>query len=176
MINRFLYCLTARLPCKLITMPNGRPYMERYYVATWWGLTFYLHRFVSGDSERSLHNHPFNAASFVLCGRYTEEIVQDICPHAPGGVIAHHRTVRWFNYIPGNKFHRITEPRPGTWTLFIRGPRLRLQTDGDPEKGWGFLNETDGGVTTVFRTYPFSVGDSWHRTASRGCNVGRESL
>lgn len=137
-IARLLYKLTASLPCRLINTPDG-PYLERYYLGALLGRTFYLHRFVSGDSERHLHNHPWDAWAVVLCGAYDEEVAVDLCPAAPNGVLSTHRRVRWFNRIPSNKFHRIHRPARGTWTLLVHGPRVRRPDGG--LKGWGVLTE-----------------------------------
>jgi hypothetical protein len=93
MINRALFNLTSRLPCRLIK-PDDRPYLERYYVGQLFGVTFYLHRFVSADSERHVHNHPWTrGGSVILAGSYTEEIATDLCPHAgpAGSVLEPHK-------------------------------------------------------------------------------------
>lgn len=153
-MNRLLYALTARLPCRLINLPSG-PYLERYYVAR----GVYLHRFVSGDSERQLHNHPWSPLSVVLAGGYTEDVVTDLSADGPLFVSCR---VRWWNRIPANKFHRITGPRPGTWTLFIHGERI-------PGKGWGFLRGRE------FVPHP-SASDGWHLTAPLGRDAGRQPL
>ena len=46
MIHKLLFKLTAGLRCKLIDR-EGAPYLERYYLGRLFGVTFYLHRFVS---------------------------------------------------------------------------------------------------------------------------------
>lgn len=157
MIHRLLYRLTASRPTRLITV-NDAPYLERYYCGTLLGCTFYLHRFLSADGERHLHNHPFSAVSIVLTGSYREEVVHDLSGNGP---ITWTQLVRWFNRVPSNKFHRIAWARPGTWTLFIRGPRK--------VKGWGFLEDA------TFRTQPHS-SDQWHSFAPLGRHSKREPL
>ena len=115
MISKLLYKLTANLPCRLIALDSG-PYLERYYVGQLFGVTFYLHRFVSGDSERHLHNHPWRwGRALVLSGGYTEECVTDLCPAAgDSGCLIEERRIRWWNKVNGNHFHRITAPKPTT--------------------------------------------------------------
>ena len=148
MINRLLFGLTAGLPCRLITLPSG-PYLERYWLGRWFGYTAYLHRFVSPDGERHLHNHPWHARSLVLAGGYVEEVVTDLT--AEGPLTERHR-VRWWSAVPANKFHRIAAVEPGTWTLFVHAPRI-------PGKGWGFLQGREFTPDTT------SPGPDWHRTA-----------
>ena len=58
MIRRALFRYTARRPCRLIDI-EGRPYLERYYLGSLFGVTAYLHRFVGYDSDREVHDHPW---------------------------------------------------------------------------------------------------------------------
>ena len=157
MINRLLYRLTASMPARLIKL-DGRPYLERYYVGRLFGVTFYLHRFVSSDSERELHNHPWTwARALVLCGGYDEEAVTDLSANAVDGCVTTLRRVRLWNRINGNHFHRIVAVSPGTWTLFFHGPRAVLP--GDWMKGWGFLRLRPGFV--AFEPWPWPPTSWW---------------
>jgi len=115
MTNKILYWLTGFLPCRLITI-RDKPYLERYYITR----NIYLHRFISMDGDRHLHDHPWRAFSFILSGAYTEELT--------GG---RYRARTWFNYIGKKVFHRIILVEPNTWTLFIRESRRGT---------WGFIN------------------------------------
>lgn len=126
------------------------PYLNRYTLrrqnesgANPWRV--YLHEFLSPDSEGH-HDHPSTwGFSLVLWGSYTEEVL-NLNHHTTVNGVAHVRNVhprrvRWWNYIPASKYHRITELHPwpgarGVWTLFICGP-LRRDPQGRP-KGWGF--------------------------------------
>lgn len=138
-VNRLLYWLTARLPCRLISLDSG-PYLERYYLGEWFGVTCYLHRFVSGDSERHMHNHPWaHGRALVLSGSYVEEVAVDLYG---GGCLTERHTVRWWNVVNGNTFHRIHEAKPGTWTLFMHGERQRIKLGMTSRlKGWGFIED-----------------------------------
>lgn len=114
------------------------PYLDRYSVRkqgpsgtnAW---RAYLHHFLAPDAEGH-HNHP-QAWSFsiVLWGSYTEEVLTFEC--AMTGPVVRTRRVRWFNWIPDGKYHRITELHPGrggrgVWTLFVCGPLTG--------RGWGY--------------------------------------
>ena len=174
MINKLLYNLTARLPCRLISLDSG-PYLERYYVGKVLGVTFYLHRFVSSDSERHMHNHPWTwGRALVLAGHYVEESCVDI---AERGCITQHRVKRWSNRVDGNHFHRIHDAAPGTWTLFAHGERARVHRY-DCDKGWGFLDprHVPGlGATTVFVPW-MSAPTDWWEEAAKGDEIGRQPL
>ncbi len=98
-----------------------------------------IHNFV-GPDDAGHHNHPFAwSLSIVLSvlwgGSYTEEYLEDF-GRLEGFDTTYERIqtrrVRFFNWIPNGKYHRITELRPGlfgVWTLFITGPRVT---------SWGF--------------------------------------
>ena len=179
MINRFLFWLSARLRIRKIDLASG-PYLERYYLGRVLGVTFYLHRFVSSDSERHLHNHPWGwGGSLILTGGYTEERALDLCPAAgPSGCLVKYIERRWFNVVNGNTVHRIHNARPGTWSLFFHGPRVEV---GEQLKGWGFferLHIASGAQpesAAVFRPYPVSHGNWWER-APLGADAGRVPL
>jgi len=132
MVASLLHKFAGGLRYRLISI-GGRPYLERHFLFKRFGVTGYLHHFVSGDDEREVHDHPWRwSFSVILTGGYIEERLDwfdlDRC-----GWAAHVR--RMFplrvNFIGARTFHRIVEPKPGTWTLFVHGPRM---------KGWGFLD------------------------------------
>lgn len=175
MLNHILYALTASRPVRHIKLDSG-PYLERYYLGQWRGITFYLHRFVSEDTERHLHNHPWGwGQSVILSGGYTESVATDICPSAgPSGCTVETRKVRWFNRVDGNHFHRIGEAEPGTWSLFFHGPRSRVRVgSASVAKGWGFLERK--GDRTEFMPWP-SANTNWWTTAPLGRESGRVKL
>lgn len=128
MIERLLYQLTARLPCRFIDGEDGEPYLERYYLVGAFGWHVYIHRFVDSDPDRGLHDHPWGRAlSLVLAGGYEElrprrgDLDDPVSRFvAPGRL----------NLLRGEDFHRVVlrAGRPA-WTLFLHGPRV---------KGWGF--------------------------------------
>lgn len=149
MLNKLLMLITHHMPLRVIPI-NNRPYLERYYVGQLFGATFYLHRFLTPDAERHLHNHPWGwGRSLVVRGSYNEEVVRDLSADGP---LTSTRRIRWWNVVNGNHFHRIADAKPDTWTLFFHGPRV-------PGKGWGFLEGRE--------FVPFSsASEGWWRTAS----------
>jgi hypothetical protein len=88
-------------------------------------LNVYLHKFVSSDFCRSMHDHPWASLSVILRGRYTEYTPANLRSVASEGDIVW----RWATHV-----HRIELPWGECWTLFMTGPKTRE---------WGF--HTPGG-------------------------------
>jgi hypothetical protein len=125
MMSAFLFHLTSNLPCRIISDGSG-PYLERYYLFNFFGVQFYIHRFVASDPDRGFHDHPWKwAGSIVLSGSYTE--------HSPNG----QKRIRFTNAISGYDFHRVVLDLDANgspaecWTLFFH--------DDYYSKKWGFL-------------------------------------
>lgn len=173
-MKKLLFKYTANKPCRLIDI-DGKPYLERYYLGCILGWTFYLHRFVSGDGDRSLHDHPWRMAlSFVLSGAYTEARLIELDTSERIGMRIKFGTVRFFNIIKGNDFHQIMKAKPDTWTLFVHSPRC---------KGWGFLSTTKnstmvGETSSIKYDQPFDPLSSlnWHLKAKLGKDEAREPV
>lgn len=153
--SKLLFALSGRLPCRIIS-DKGVPYLERYFVAQLLGVTIYLHRFVGSDPDRGLHDHPWSwARSLVLSGEYDEETRSGI------------RTVRWWNKLTGDTFHRVILPpgRTEAWTLFMHGRYV---------KTWGFWHCVNGiGATwQPFRNHGHDGLARWwkHAPVGRDCN------
>lgn len=176
MIHKILYWVSARLPCRLIELDSG-PYLERYYLGSLFGTTFYLHRFVSSDSERHLHNHPWGwGRALVLAGGYEEERVVDLTNVCENGCLTQITQVNWWNVINGNTFHRITNARLNTWTLFAHGPRVRVRKGCcSVLKGWGFLEHKYlvGYHDSVYFVPWQGTSSKWWLTAPLGRDAGR---
>jgi hypothetical protein len=175
-MHAFLMWLSARLPARIIAH-EGRPYLERYYVATLLDQRVYLHRFVDSDPD-GVHDHPWlRSLSILLFGWYWEHRVID------GALVV--RRVRWLNWITGGTFHRVVLPNdvrweewfdvpaPQCWALFIHSPR---------KKAWGTMRQREtypGGPTVqVYEQHepeppaPFS---DWYKRAPKGRDVvGRQ--
>lgn len=79
-----------------------------------------LHFLHSEDPDEELRDHPSSFVSFVLRGKYAEEL--------PSRIVWR----RWFNFKTADTPHRIIDADPGTVTLVITGPRF---------KAWGFIRE-----------------------------------
>jgi hypothetical protein len=166
---RFLFWLSRFLPCRIIDGDDG-PYLERYFLASFCGWNFYLHRFVADDPDRGLHDHPWRLAfSLVLSGFYYEETRMG------------ENKVRWFNWLTGDSFHRVLLPRHPhnpynrvqCWSLFCHGPTV---------KRWGFLRDLFTGKpgdtiregTAIFEPYTYQregKQDRWWKTARKGRNA-----
>jgi hypothetical protein len=160
--------IADRRPCRLIDV-DGRPYLERYFLATLpGGGAIYLHRFLAPDPDRGLHDHPWPwALSLVLAGGYVE------ARGDPWGE-RRRRAVRpgRLNLIRGTTFHRIVALAAGeAWTLFAHGPRV---------KPWGFAVpcepatagelRVEGALARLAFDQP-GQAPGWWRTAP----VGREA-
>lgn len=165
MIRRILYRITANLPCRLIKIED-KPYLERYYLGTWFGVTCYLHRFVSGDGDRAVHDHPWTgAAALVLAGGYREERLVHMDPATGWAVKLRRMFPGRVNFIGRRSFHRITETKPETWTLFMHARRC---------KGWGFLETSNTGVVVYHQPLDLSLVFDWWHHAPKGADSGRE--
>ncbi len=91
-------------------------------------LNIYLHRFLSKDQDRDLHNHPW-AWSFaiILWGGYIEEKRN----RRTGNVRVRRLYPLMVNVLGPRDFHRIVELKGReTWSLFFAGGRAGT---------WGFL-------------------------------------
>lgn len=156
MIARILMAISGQLPCRIIS-DAGVPYLERYYLCTVFGTRFYLHRFVGSDPDRGLHDHPWRwAFSIILLGWYHEQTRSGL------------RSVRWFNWLTGDTFHRVLLPHgvSSVWTIFFHRAKC--------SKRWGFLREArllDPSVM-LFTPYRYDNNNErsgeWWKTALPG--------
>lgn len=177
-MERLLLTVTDGLPMRIIgdyPVPRSvdsshpfKPYMERYSIFELFGWNIYLHRFLRGDPDRSVHDHPFDGFSFILTEGYTEEVPIQYKDGTYAidrdGLILDRKKRRWFNWVPSKKFH-VVRMNPGSrpiWTLFIHGPR---------KKSWGFL-QVDKDETVYVETYPGSEDlhrrDNWRKSEPTG--------
>lgn len=110
-------------------------YMERYWLfnpypasggrrrRNWFPLSVRIHRILKPDNDRNLHDHPWNARTFILKGWYTEERRHGVFTRSQGD------TAR-LNF---GEYHKITKVcEGGVYTLFITGKYRGT---------WGFLVE-----------------------------------
>lgn len=164
MLESLLYRITDSARCRLIPRAPEQPYLERYFLGQWMGVTAYLHRFVAADADEEVHDHPWRAVALCLCGHYTEERLTGFAP-GPGWT-RRLREIRpgMVNVIGRGTFHRIVRARPETWTLFLHGRRA---------KGWGFLKRTGSGGARYIPVKPTAPAN-WWRSAPRGHDAGRE--
>lgn len=165
----FLFWLTAKLPCRIISDADV-PYLERYYLCTVFGVRYYLHRFVGSDPARGFHDHPWPWAMSIILTSYYWEVRRS-------GV----RRVAWFNWLLGDSFHRVILPRQNVrkwvdgklvtavdvpcWTLFFHRAEY--------VKPWGFMKAEENGTSATWRAHNFpgnghSTADAWWLTAPKG--------
>lgn len=135
--------------------PSGiSPLVDRFYVGQLFGRTIFLHHLLRSDPDRGVHDHPYDAMSIILAGRYHEERMNGV------GVFGYTskflvRSACQFYILRKTDFHRVHLIAKRTaWTLFIVGPH---------EKMWGFLRETE----------PYT-GQLYFVPASGGCKADRE--
>lgn len=163
MIRRALFRYTASRPCRLIDI-EGRPYLERYYLGSLFGVTAYLHRFVGYDSDREVHDHPWRFAfALGLAGSYVEFRVQTL-----DADLGWRGDYRWM--YPGkvsrlgpNTFHQIIRAEFDTWTLFVHGRRI---------KTWGFLRRERSGAR-YFQPFDVNATRRWWERAPLGRDADR---
>jgi len=182
-MKKFLFWLSGLRPVRFIEINNQR-YLERYFLFKFLGITFYLHRFIGGDTSEKPHDHPFDAISIILTGCYKEEICR---PDLERGYVSKASIKKYFNFIPATGFHKITQAEKETWCLFIHGSRY---------KKWGFIKKS---VHICYTFKPLEEKDEayeipccvyyqpnrtentkhitdWHRTAPIGKHTAREGL
>lgn len=177
----YAYVRITRKPSFTFKNPDGSPYLQRWPIQTrepWpdpegrtGGEGWYLHKFLSSDDARSLHNHPsIYSVAWILRGGYVETRKQVDMKHNPWstGMLRYDCQPGKMNVITSNTFHRVTlyrehETPAGvfggervSWSLFYMGPRS--------ERGWGFLQD-DGRVRRAI-----------HNDGNTGKQVEREGF
>jgi hypothetical protein len=159
-----------RLPKRTITRGDGRPYLERWYLGgeagglkyfgeghrepRWWQRPLardwlpcvYVHRFVSGDDEPELHNHPWEeATSLILAGGYVEERrsqrlsgpfpLSENDPTRRFEIVSQRFLPGMFNYILRDTYHRVQLLEGDCWSLIFCGRKVSSWGFWDPETG-----------------------------------------
>lgn len=157
--------LTADMPMKLIQI-DGKPYLERYFAGRYIGFDIWLHRFLSADGDRHLHNHPFRSESAVLCGLYREDGGSGEVWREGGKLgqwgekIIQGNNIAWLkadtSIIDAHHWHRIVEVDPNTWTA------LRVYHKGRIPY-WFFIDDEGNN-----QPMPSSGNDWWHGLPTRG--------
>ena len=170
MLRQRLYNYTANKPVRMF-YSSGTPYLERYYVGSIGSLRFYLHRFVNGDGDRSLHAPPWKRSIAVcLCGGYLEHRIKWFNPNTAYDVSIKNLRPGWINIIKATTFHQIIETKPETWTLFIHGKKI---------KPWGFINKTtirdESGAEKVVSHYLADEDKASHQNWWLRAPLGKDS-
>ncbi|GMV82131.1 MAG: hypothetical protein AMXMBFR7_33150 [Planctomycetota bacterium] len=121
----------SKLPKEVIRDSNtGDEYLHRYTLL--WTPIFrvYLHHILRSDSDRDLHDHPWNFVSIILRSGYLEHVPGGAKMRMPGDVVVHR----------AKDLHRVQltkQPAPlgevwpdiPAWTLVFCGRKKRV---------WGF--------------------------------------
>lgn len=152
-VARWLIARARRTPYTHITGPDGSVYMGRWWLFNpypaksdgrkrrWgdWVLSVRVHHICRADSDRHMHDHPWNARTIILRGWYSEQRPCSVPVRDDNGMAvfpgdAHSmgpdRDGRWratFQREQGytgrlmfGEYHRIAEvSEGGVWTLFI---------------------------------------------------------
>lgn len=138
LLRRLCEVVAARLPMRAITGIDGTTFLERFTVLDLGAKRprLYLHRFVRGDEDRELHNHPWYGVSLILVGGYLEE--RRVWTPEGERVVA--RTLRpgAVNMLAPHTFHRVDLIDGPCWTLFATGPVVQ---------SWGFWHRRSGEFT-----------------------------
>jgi hypothetical protein len=107
-------------------MDSTQKYITRTLFPRLRGRRYMLHRIHIPDTDRGIHNHPWEwCRSHILTGSYVEERLL-----ADGTIET--KIVDSYNELTKDDFHRIVELRGEVWTLFEAGPRYQ---------DWGFKVE-----------------------------------
>ena len=151
--------ITKSLPMREI-LTGGKPYLQRYYVGeNRQGVQTWMHRFLSGDTDRHFHSHPWYADSTIICGAYVESstLLTDLDQHPiqrfdPGDL----------NMINPDTLHKISSVEPDTWTVMQVKPNWTT---------WYFINK-DGEIQEMGKTH----GKKWwmnygHRKSDNATNT-----
>lgn len=147
-VTAWLITRAHRTPYFHITSQDGSSiYMGRWWLfnaygrgpdgeslpARWpWLPSVRVHHIIRPDSDRHLHDHPWNARTIVLDGCYTEErptsgMPRDELLHAGGFVLPpnepkraiFHRRAGYTGRLIFGQYHRIsTVSEGGVWTMF----------------------------------------------------------
>ncbi len=99
-------------------------YLIRYYLLlrdrARFPFNVFIHKFVKGDDDKDVHDHPWGFAHIILSGGYWEYVLEDPEDENNTNVRKVWRGAGYWNIAGPDHRHRI-ELRPGTkpWTIFI---------------------------------------------------------
>lgn len=145
-LNRFQRWLISIGRMKVITTEENNPnidkdetdiYMCRYFL--WRSRihnkksNLFLHKICRSDTDRHLHDHPWNWATFLLWGSYREVTRNEYLGSTLGIKWKDSEKSQTFSALSfrtgkATKFHRLVLKKP-VWTLFWHGPVVQQ---------WGF--------------------------------------
>ena len=130
-------------------------YMDRWFFAErGQKCNIYLHRFRGNDSDRALHDHPFNSVSTILKGSYIEHFHEVPLAVGANGKYITYGIARKEGHVierPAETMHRISLIAPGqeVISLFAVGERIRDWGFLDPVLGWVQWQEYERAYDTI---------------------------
>lgn len=129
---------------------DGQLYMRRWYLrGAGTDSQWFLHNIRLADSDRQLHDHPFDFTTRILSGGYIESVIVEL--RRPVGLPTMYVTKNQLRGAgekvanPAEHTHRLAWVDENTWTLVHAGPARRE---------WGFLTIHRNGVGII-------IGGEW---------------
>jgi len=114
-----------------ITSADGDPYLVRWRLIQTPLFGIYLHKFLRGDSDPYVHDHPWAFVSFILRGGYVE-VRRDNFTHN-----LHLRHIKRINVMRRDDAHYVDAlDRVPTWSLVFVGRRRRTWGFWKPKSLW----------------------------------------
>jgi hypothetical protein len=118
----------------VVTKSDGDPYLIRWRIIQTPFFSLYLHKFLAGDSDPYVHDHPWTFLSIILRGGYTEVRRNNHTRRL------HKRHIRHVNLMRRDDAHYIERlDRVPSWSLLFVGRRRRT---------WGFY--VPQGIEEIF--------------------------
>lgn len=118
-----------------ITNDEGELYLRRWEILRTPWFSIKLHKFMRGDEDRCLHDHPWPFITFILTKGYWEETTNGTFWRKP----------RRLYYRPAEWKHRVILKESPTWTFVITGSNQR---------SWGFWRNGEWIYWKDFLTNP----------------------
>lgn len=132
----------------ILDRQSSEPYLIRYYYKNYRPLgRIVIHNILRSDID-GLHDHPWDAQTYILAGGYWENSIKDADTNSDGTlnikVKKDWRAPGHFGSFSSDHFHKLEldQKKAGesTWTLFMMGPKT---------KEWGFLGKQGSGLQWV---------------------------
>lgn len=135
---RWAFMSSFDIPCE-----DGRLYLRRLRIVQTPWFSVLLHEIHEPDSDRHMHDHPFNFFTLILKGGYEEVVAETLHSNRPKFNVWHRGT---FHAMRTHQIHKITHlHQHPTWTLVLTGARTR-EWGFMTEQGWVHWEEYEGAV------------------------------
>lgn len=112
---------------------DGNVHLIRYKLINTPFGGIYIHRFMRPDMDRHMHDHPWNFATFILNGSYTElfDPLPNLYGMSPGPTYKRYWRKLSFHRMHTNQAHMVTKISNYT-------PLITLVFVGPKKDDWGF--------------------------------------